>query len=64
MKVIAMDNFNRDHVADKLIAENLDRFTAEAMTNEMNESCNELSSYWHVVVDDDYELHLGMEDHG
>lgn len=61
MKVIRVDNFARETVADKLIEEGLDEVRAMALVNKMNAE-QRGTDWWYRAVDDDYRLSRGMED--
>lgn len=63
MKVVDVDMFARESVADILIAENLSSQDASAMVGELNRNRTEDNSdRWARVVKDDYRLSRGMED--
>lgn len=58
MKIIQCDNFDRDHVPDKLIAENVPEEYAGVMCDALREefSSGPNPMDWFRVVPDDYEL--------
>jgi hypothetical protein len=60
MKLIAVDNFDRESIADTLIAENLDPHYAEALAAAMNEH-NPGDSFYKAVPCN-YRLSRGMAD--
>jgi len=62
MKVIQTDNYNRDTVAEKLIAENLPKDEAEAMAKSLNTAEGQHSDRYFIVVDEEYTLWRGMEE--
>ena len=61
-KVIAVDNFARETVADVLIEEMITKERAEELVDKLNATVHENSSYWHQVVKQDYILSRGMLD--
>lgn len=63
MKVIDTDLYNREDVADILIADNLSESEAKALVDKTNEGRTELNStHWAIMVPDDRRLSRGMED--
>lgn len=61
MKVIGTDNWDRDHVADILVRDEMNPQAAQAMADELNEDTDHLQ-FWYKDVPDDYRLKRGMED--
>lgn len=59
MKVVGIDNYARDAVADILIAENLSQEEAEAKAEEYNKR-GTMAQYYAVVKPDDYVIWNGM----
>lgn len=63
VKVVDVDMFARESVADVLRAENLSDQDAKAMVEELNRDRTEYNSrYRAIVTADDYRLSRGMED--
>lgn len=63
MKIIATDNFNRETVADVLVAENVSAHYAEKIARYLQETHGGLSaSRYYTAVEDDYALWRGMEE--
>ena len=62
MKVIRTDNYNRERVAESLVADNLNDSDAIEMCRSLNEDPNRYDCAWHVVKPDSYRLWRGMED--
>lgn len=62
MKIIGIDNFGRESVADWLIAENVVETFAEAIADFLNKDASNSSTYWYKAVDDDHKLWRGMEE--
>jgi hypothetical protein len=63
MKIIAKDNFDRPHVADILIAENIHFRYVDIMVDALNASlASDHSEKYFMAVDDDYRLYRGMEE--
>ena len=63
MKIIAIDNFGRDEVSDKLIAENVIPHYAYLIVNKLNEDLYEGSPYFYKAVDNDYKLYKFNRDY-
>lgn len=61
MKVIRIDNYARDSIADKLIRDEMNPQAAEAYANDLNEA-NTDDAYFYMAVEDGYRLSRGMED--
>lgn len=60
MKVILVDNYARESVADSLLIDALSEEEAKAVAEEYNSSN---IGYWYAkVVPDDHRLNRGMED--
>ena len=62
MKLIAVDNFGRESVADRLIAENLSDYWAPFLAESANRNTAERSDIYFRAVPDDHVLWRGMED--
>lgn len=62
MKVVAVDNYARETVADILVAENLSQEEAEKIKDDYNHKQGAHPAYWAIVFKDDYVLSRGMED--
>lgn len=64
MKIIAKDNFDRESVADSLVADNIECETyAKCMCDALRDNfSNEYGGSWFEVVPDDYKLWRGMEE--
>ena len=57
MKIIAVDNFNRDEVDDLLIAENVDPYYAQTITNALNDKYSgDHAPHFFRAVQDDHKL--------
>lgn len=58
MKIVQVDNYDRDNVNDVLICENVDEYHGNIMVNALN---NRLSGDWSdayfVLKEDDYKLY-------
>ena len=59
MKIIAVDNYGRDNISDRLIAEGIDnKEYARVMCASLNKEYSGEHSYnWFKVVPDDYTLY-------
>ena len=63
MKIIAVDNFARENVADQLVAENVPISYAHVMTETLNEQFGgEYADKFFKAVPDDHRLWRGMEE--
>lgn len=60
MKIIAVDNYNRESIADVLVCENVtNTYIGDLITEFLNSRATD--SYY-KLVDDEYRLWRGMED--
>lgn len=57
-KVVLVDNYDRDYVADKLLRDNLTEEQAIAVAKEYNDKYPDDHSWFAVVRDDLYELKI------
>lgn len=63
MKIIIVDNFNRESQPDILIAENVNKQYIDEMINALNNKHSSAESgFWCTKVNDDYKLSKDMED--
>jgi len=65
MKIVGMDNFARESVADLLVAENISNQSyADVMCKALNDKycIGENSARYYQIMPDDYILSRGMED--
>lgn len=61
MKIVCIDNFGRESVADRLIAENVKEFYGRHIVNMFNEKfSSDYSSHYFVLKPDSYVLWQGM----
>ena len=59
MKIIKIDNFDRENVDDVLIAENVKEPYACCFVDFLNKKYSRPNASWfYVVVSDDYKLHV------
>lgn len=57
MKIILIDNFNRESISDKLIAENIDRIWANRIVDLLKEKYSGVGCcYFFRAVEDSYKL--------
>lgn len=62
-KLILIDNFNREHIADILVEDNLDEGDANIRANKYNDEHRNMNWDWFAkAVSDDYKLWRGMEE--
>jgi hypothetical protein len=60
MKIITVDNFDRESVAQKLVAENIkSKEHGRIMLEALQATCDNYSSTYFVLVSDDYKLWRG-----
>lgn len=57
MKIIGTDNFDRETVDDKLIAENICSYYANKIVDLLNNDSGPNSYYYYKAVEDDYVLY-------
>lgn len=58
MKIVCMDNFARETVSEKLVAENVPEFYAKAIAEFLNSKFGgEEAPNWYVAKPDDYQLY-------
>jgi hypothetical protein len=57
MKVVATDNFNRDHISDVLVAENIDVLSARELAEKLNATMGPNGDWFHRVVPDFHKLY-------
>jgi hypothetical protein len=57
MKIIAVDNFDRETHDDKLICENASEFNAKLIVNLLNDKFGENSDTFFKVVENDHKLY-------
>ena len=58
MKIINVDNMDREMYSDKLIAENVNRFYGELIVEVLNDKHSGSNSPdWYRLVSDDHELY-------
>jgi hypothetical protein len=62
MKIIAVDNFARESVADTFIAESVNEHWGKRIVNALNDKRHMSSADWFELVEDDYVLWRGMEE--
>lgn len=57
MKVIAVDNFARDNVSDRLILQDCTEEVGKRVVKEHNDKMHECSEWYYKLVDEDYKLY-------
>lgn len=62
MKIVAVDNFARESVADILIKENVSKEEGEKIVAEQNYGMGDNDPRYYVLKEDDYKLWRGMEE--
>jgi len=62
MKVVLVDNLNREYIEDKPYKENLSPDMAEIEASEWNRKHFSEFGYYAMVKDDDYKLWGGMSE--
>ena len=58
MKIIRVDNFNRDYISDGLIAENVNEFFAKLIVKLLNKYTGMNSQDYFRAVSDDHKLYV------
>lgn len=63
MKIIAVDNLNRESVSDRLVCENIhSMLEGKCMQNALNQQfAGPHSSAWYRLVEDDHQLFVVTE---
>ncbi len=62
MKIILVDNFNRESISDILIAENVINHYAIMIVDKMNNDIHEDSPYFYKAVKNEYKLYDARKD--
>lgn len=62
MKIIAVDNYNRESVADFLVCENVNQSYGERFVKFLNDQVRDGDPRWYRLVADDHRLSRGMAD--
>lgn len=59
MKIICVDNFNRDYKSDELVCENINEYYGKYIVNQLNTYFNgENSPLYFKLVPDDHKLYV------
>ncbi len=59
MKIVQVDNFDRDYISDTLIAENVNKHFGEFLVKALNEKYSRGdSAEYYRLEPDDYKLHI------
>lgn len=58
MKIIAIDNFDRDWVSDALVCENVNEYYGKIIVDYLNERVGENSQNFYILKEDDYKLYV------
>ncbi|OAM78194.1 hypothetical protein [Devosia elaeis] len=62
-KIIGKDNWDRETVADVLVADNIrSERDGKKMVDALNEGANDHTPRWHVLVPASHKLWRGMEE--
>ena len=62
LKIIVVDNFGRESVADALVAESVSEYWGKLIVEALNDKQHEGSQDYFRLVDGNYTLWRGMED--
>jgi hypothetical protein len=57
MKIICKDNFDRDYISERLVAENVSEYYAKIIVRLLNESEPVDGAYFYKAESDDYKLY-------
>ncbi len=59
MKIIRVDNFNRETIPDLVIADNVLReWEGNIMLSALRNTCDPEGPYWYDLVPDDYQSYI------
>jgi len=58
MKIIDVDNYDRESVNDKLICENINTFYGKSIVDKLNEESKGLAETFYKLVEDSYTLYI------
>lgn len=62
-KIIAKDNWDRETIADRLVADNIKyEEDGRKMVAALNDGANDHTPRWHVLVPAEHKLWRGMEE--
>lgn len=64
MKIIAVDNFDRDEIPNVLVAENVNKYWGDKIVTSLNymEGTDLNAQHYFLLVDDDHKLWGGMSE--
>lgn len=62
MKIVLVDNFARESVADLLIADNVDKYWGKIIVENLNSKSDKNNPDYFQLFDDDYILWRGMDE--
>ena len=58
MKIISSDNFGREHISDKLVCENINKFYGEKIVEFLNKSFSgDYANNYYNLVEDNHKLY-------
>lgn len=58
MKIIAIDNFDRDWVSDILVCENVNEYYGKKIVDYLNKEVGGNSQNFYILKEDDYKLYV------
>lgn len=58
MKIIAVDNFDRESISDQLIQTDLTEKEAQVRVSKMNSEAGDYAPWYYKVVSDNYSLYV------
>lgn len=56
MKIIKVDNYDREAYDDVLIAENVHKYFGQMIVDLLNDNPKRIDDHWFRLVEDDYKL--------
>ena len=56
MKIISVDNFDRELYSDQLVCENISKYHGIKFLKLLNDETSESSQWFYKLVEDDYKL--------
>lgn len=57
MKIVIVDNFNRDYISEQLYAEGVSEKEGQIMVEELNSKHGPASPYYYMLKPDNYKLY-------
>lgn len=58
MKIICVDNFDRENKSDRLVASGVNKHEGKIMLDALNDKASDYNPNFYKLVEDDYELYV------